>query len=233
MDPYDIENDTEIEAILDNRKLTFDENLIRDVLNTSKPESLKINLEALKKLINRSKKPTGKGSGSKSLIQLHLDTKLPFRSGYDRANSIRNALKLSSRSPVRDFDSVLNKASGGFSVAWVSPYSNDIEGIVSSNVNETLIGTQRKNEFSQRFLLARALHHRLYLTSAESPQRLLTRAFDWNQAASRAFAAELLAPRDALVSRVGEFPDQSQIDELSAEFQVEPNVISYQIQNRR
>jgi len=52
----------------------------------------------------------------------------------------------------------------------------------------------------QRFLTARNLYHAL-LTSQDS-QRLVTTAHSWDQKASRAFAAELIAPQQALATRI-------------------------------
>ncbi|MBI4815696.1 MAG: ImmA/IrrE family metallo-endopeptidase [Deltaproteobacteria bacterium] len=76
-----------------------------------------------------------------------------------------------------------------------------------------------------RFLTARALHHRLFHGARPT---LLTRSNEWSQAASRAFAAELLAPEDALRAELGA---GTEIDALSDRFDVAPLVIHHQLQN--
>jgi Zn-dependent peptidase ImmA (M78 family) len=69
------------------------------------------------------------------------------------------------------------------------------------------------------------------LTSQES-QRLVTDAFSWHQKASRAFAAELLAPQNALASRIETYPvDRQTIQELSREFNASTMVIERQLEN--
>ena len=61
--------------------------------------------------------------------------------------------------------------------------------------------------------------------------RLLTRANDWQQSASRAFAAELLAPAAALSGRLANACAWDQQGQLADEFQVSPMVIAHQIEN--
>ena len=89
----------------------------------------------------------------------------------------------------------------------------------------------KRSPRATRFLEARALHHSLYATSAVAPRRLLTRGSDWQQAASRAFAAELLAPVAALAKRVAGSSGWDQTDQLAEEFDVDPRVIAHQLEN--
>jgi Zn-dependent peptidase ImmA (M78 family) len=83
---------------------------------------------------------------------------------------------------------------------------------------------------SQRFLTARSLYHAL-LTSQNS-QRLVTTAHSWDQKAARAFAAELIAPQQALATRIQtSAADEQIIEELSREFNVSTMVIEWQLVN--
>jgi hypothetical protein len=71
----------------------------------------------------------------------------------------------------------------------------------------------------------------MFVATDQSPQRLLTSAHDWQQACSRAFAAELLAPAKALEAqrRPGsEWEDEGQ---LANRFDVSPWVIAHQLVN--
>jgi hypothetical protein len=83
---------------------------------------------------------------------------------------------------------------------------------------------------SQRFLVARSLYHAL-VTSGVS-QRLVTRSYSWDQKASRAFAAELLAPQRALVNRLGATSaDLETIESLGREFGASAILIEKQLVN--
>ncbi len=93
------------------------------------------------------------------------------------------------------------------------------------------ISATMRSKTAQRFLLGRALHHWLFVTDATAPQRLLTRGHDWSQAASRAFAAELLAPARALERRLAGRADWERQGELAEELGVNPMVIAHQLQN--
>ena len=82
----------------------------------------------------------------------------------------------------------------------------------------------------ERFRLARAL----FLHQFTAPgRRLVTAAHTWDQQASRAFAAEFLAPAAALARHVGARISLRDIDELAEEYQVSPLVIEHQIENHR
>lgn len=83
----------------------------------------------------------------------------------------------------------------------------------------------------ERFRLARALFLHHFATAAR--RRLVTAAQTWDQRASRAFAAEFLAPAAALAKHVGQRISLRDIDELANEYQVSPLVIEHQIENHR
>jgi len=92
------------------------------------------------------------------------------------------------------------------------------------------IGPLAGNPDSQRFLDARAVYHAI-ATAGKSP-RLITTAHSWEQRASRAFAAELLAPQAALFDRVATSEVSTEvIVQLSREFEVSQMVIERQLQN--
>ena len=83
----------------------------------------------------------------------------------------------------------------------------------------------------ERFRLARALF--LHHFAASPERRLVTAAHTWDQQASRAFAAEFLAPAEVLAKHVGARISLRGIDELADEYQVSPVVIEHQIENHR
>ena len=83
----------------------------------------------------------------------------------------------------------------------------------------------------ERFGLARSIFLRHF--SSGGCRRLVTEAHTWDQRASRAFAAEFLAPAAGLSRRIGERVSHGEIDHLAEFYEVSPSVIAHQIQNHR
>ena len=79
-------------------------------------------------------------------------------------------------------------------------------------------------------MAARSVYHAF--NTSDGRERLVTAAFSWDQKASRAFAAELLAPQQALADRVSApEADVNIIEELSKTFQTSTVVIEKQLEN--
>jgi hypothetical protein len=62
---------------------------------------------------------------------------------------------------------------------------------------------------------------------------LLTDALTWEQAATRAFSAELLAPQAALAQRVRAEVSSDEVQKLAQEFEVSQLLIEHQIENHQ
>ena len=92
-----------------------------------------------------------------------------------------------------------------------------------------VVGPINRREENERFRVARSLYQAA-VASASSP-RLVTDAFTWDQRASRAFAAELIAPQSALKSRSGSFADPEAISSLASEFGASTILIEKQLKN--
>jgi len=96
-----------------------------------------------------------------------------------------------------------------------------------------VLGPTPQSTQSQRFLLARGLFHATFM--CERGARLITRTHDWDQQASRGFAAELLAPRAALAAAVPANLDEDEradaITDLAQTYQVHTELIQRQLQN--
>lgn len=84
-----------------------------------------------------------------------------------------------------------------------------------------------------RFRLARSafLHH--FTGNGKMRRRLVTEAHTWEQRASRAFAAEFLAPAAGLARCLRGRASPSLIGELANHYGVSSYAISHQIENRR
>jgi Zn-dependent peptidase ImmA (M78 family) len=108
-----------------------------------------------------------------------------------------------------------------------------LEAVVERN-GALAMSAEERDPRGGRFLFARALHHWLFVDSTAHGPRLLTRGSDWQQAASRAFAAELLAPAEALQQRLERGQGDWDADvKLAEEFDVSPRVIVHQRDNHQ
>lgn len=151
----------------------------------------------------------------------------PFQHGYRLAAKVRKAAGLDPSAPIPSIENLAEVISAG-------PFrAHDQNHIPGRNVH-AVVGWTGNNEIllagprpmradNQRFLDARGLYHALF--ACDQSERLVTRAFTWDQQASRAFAAELLAPRTALIDRVPEYASRSTVEELAKDFETSTFVI--------
>ena len=161
-----------------------------------------------------------------------------FRFGYDSARDFRGRFKLSS--PVDDLTEFVRDHCGwNPDPAYLPPEEGGVANRIGGLVGPTAAGELRlvssaepRFSNSRRFLIGRAL---FFCPTPETagPSRLLTRAASWPQRASRAFAAELLAPAEALAARISSRVTSEQIADLASEFQVSQMVIQHQLSNHR
>ena len=84
-----------------------------------------------------------------------------------------------------------------------------------------------------RFRLARSIFLRHFTDSGRTHRRLATEAHTWEQRASRAFAAEFLAPAAGLARHLGGRASPSEIDGLADLYGVSSWAIRHQIDNHR
>ena len=93
-----------------------------------------------------------------------------------------------------------------------------------------LVANESPYEESRRYRLARGL---FFVPSADRPaaRRLLTGAHTWDQRASRAFAAELLAPAAVVHAELGNEISEERINELAHKLKVSSWVIEHQLAN--
>lgn len=151
-------------------------------------------------------------------------TGAPWERGYDLARRIRS--ELASGIGRFEFDGGANLALGH--VAQVMP-SLRIHGLVAAHTPSCVIAP--RGESGTRFLIARALGD--YLDRTETSAAILTSLATDRQAQNRAFAAELLAPAEALRAALHSATpvEPERVDELAYEFGVSGEVIRRQIEN--
>ena len=108
------------------------------------------------------------------------------------------------------------------------PPSSRVHGVVATDTPACV--TVPRGPTGTRFLIARALGE--YLGRPEPGPGLLSSLSTDSQAQSRAFAAEFLAPAEALRRRITRHSvDPEQADDLAQEFGVSSELIRRQIQN--
>ncbi len=147
----------------------------------------------------------------------------PYRRGYDLARAARAQLQ---PTELRyNF-----RSAGAEAIPWVvmQPPTRDIQGLVAAESPACTVAKDR--ETARRFLLARALGDYLGRTM-QGPAILSGLATD-RQAQSRAFAAEFLAPAEALRRKLrSDRIPLDDVDDLADEFGVSSYVVRHQIEN--
>jgi hypothetical protein len=156
----------------------------------------------------------------------------PSRFGYRAAARVRELASMDVVSPIKTIANFASRiCSDRFEVidCPIGPSVNVNAVVGGGNRRICMLGPRPNREDSQRFLDARGLFHALL--ACEHGGRLVTRGYTWDQQASRAFAAELLAPRAALAERVTAFADRTKIEELAVEFNASTVLIAKQLEN--
>ena len=169
--------------------------------------------------------------------------KTPWQLGYQRARELRQEFRLTN-TPVRfdlladDLDEFARNAqNNGYSER--SPWI-DLLGD-ASDVNKLQLSTTKRLPVSRRFTIARAigdfltLERRDFFVITASNSSEMGEAATARQQFNRAFAAELLAPAEALEKYVStdDIVSEEQIGELAEQFEVSELVVSRQLQNHR
>ena len=156
--------------------------------------------------------------------------------GYRSAALVRDYLSMADgQGPVEDIDDTLlqlgwARCPEGMDDPW--PGGPLYAMVERSGAGDSVAVTPEFETRAKRFSQARALFLR-YANGTPWDRRLATRAHTWDQRASRAFAAEFLAPADGISRSIGEYVSPSQIDDLADHYGVQPVAIRHQIENHR
>jgi len=154
----------------------------------------------------------------------------PWRWGYAVANRVRELL--GSADPE---DSALDRLLAGPGIADGVAEVARIDGIaaltLASEPGTPRLAVTPRTESGRRFAIGRGLFD-FIVTGAPVP-RLATRALDERQRAGRAFAAELLAPAEAIARKLpaDRLLEAEDLEELAAAFRVSTEVIRHQVEN--
>lgn len=175
-----------------------------------------------------------RGQGIAPVLPDESGTIPAHAAGYERARKLIDRVGLP---PVDDLEGFVQARCGWSTSAEPPPQMDGVPTRINGLIGPDSFGRPRlvpsavaRLPESGRFLLARALFF-APKEEAPPPPRLLTRASAWSQRASRAFAAELLAPAAELARRVSGKVADEEVAELAHEFRVSARVIEHQLEN--
>lgn len=241
LDPYDVDETTadriihlsaklppniidELYSVADVSQLLFQGQEVEVFLRNARNRD--VSLPALKDLRKKTTR----------LSREILRKGLPWDQGYVFADQLRKLLGKGMSEPIPSLEAL-----GAFFSLDVEPWThaiasaNGMSGFVNAAVAPTrddspFFAVTPRSETSKVFMTCRALFD--YLTTPDSSAALVTEASSERQKRNRAFAAEFLAPAEALRSRIKtEFVTEQDMQELAAEFHTSDMVIRHQIQN--
>lgn len=159
--------------------------------------------------------------------------KTAYAAGYRQARALRERSGLGNDS-VPDLEGLMRRLGWADAplVATDAAPSPGVRAVVDHGLNAAPVVAAHPPTAptSERFLLARSLF--LRACSPQSERRLVTASHTWDQRASRAFAAELLAPADALRQRIcGDVISTREVAQYADEFLVDSTLVERQLEN--
>jgi hypothetical protein len=232
--PYD--EHPEIDAILEQVSSALDGKMVADICEASDSQSLRRVAAVGEKLT--AALPYGQAVDFSCLASIDAPSDhslAAYRWGLDGTRLVRQHFGISSRDPTGSA-SFFEKL--GFDVGKavsVTDNSTDLVRIPAAFARDDdfmKVALGEPREAQRRFTAARAAF--LGWIEGDDAKRFVTGARTRNQQASRAFAAELLAPISYIQSRTGGRTISTyRIDEIAEELHVSPAVVRYQAQNNR
>ena len=179
-------------------------------------------------------------SQDKGISGLHRRHSFPnsretaYATGYGEARALRTdtGVDEGALADLTKFTRLLGWADNPIVKTHTTPASKNLHAVVDYGHGHVPVvaAPWAETKTSERFLLARSLFFQR--SSALSERRLVTASHTWDQRASRAFAAELLAPAEALQQRIqGDAVSAPEVEQYAEEFLVNPVLIERQIEN--
>lgn len=234
LDPYDISAwPTGLVELLETLSEENPSPIVTDFLSSAAVE----NAAPLWKWVNQAQQTGNLGpAAAPSPLPLELDTYAAGQAGVSAAHRLRQQLGIDNP-PLPSVEGVANEI--GLGPIVYEDYNHlpgtSIRAAVGwqAGGKAVVLGPKPPSMESQRFLLARGLFHATFM--CQRGARLITRAHDWDQQASRGFAAELLAPRAALAAAIPADLDEDEradvITSLAERYRVHPELVRRQLQN--
>ena len=236
LDPYNADELTEKVADVLSERISGLEGSIRDdLLDAGQALNLQEDLEWLDKA-HSAALDAGAPIAAEARLTRATDARTAHELGYACAQATRQHLSESDgQEPVGDMDDVLHRlgwAQSPSRTVAVQPKGRLEAVLERSDEGGSVAVAQDGDAAGNRFRLARAAFLRHFGSSREG-RRIVTKAYTAEQRASRAFAAELLAPAADIAKHIGDQVSPDEIDQLAQHYKVSPFVVSHQIQNHR
>lgn len=236
LDPYNADELTEeIAGVLSERIPGLEGSIRNDLLDAGQALSLQEDLVWLNRA-HSAALDAGATTGAEAQLTRETDARTAHELGYACAQATRQYLsKSDGQEPVGDMEDFLRR------LGWAQSPSRTVdvqpkgrlEAVLDrSNEGGSVAVAHNGDAAGNSFRLARAAFLR-HFGSDQAGRRIVTRAYTAEQRASRAFAAELLAPAADIAKHIGEQVAPNEIDQLAQHYKVSPFVVSHQIQNHR
>lgn len=231
LDPYDLKSSIS-RAIVDAEK-SLESGLLEEFLDAVEPTAIPTGLSWVERGARKlhsagaagQKKPRTLPRGA-DIDSTKASARPPWAQGYQQARSLR---KQCTAPPAESF-----KVDEMVSTSTVSGQQQSLVGLTGYTSAGTpgLILRDRYPSRQTRFAQARALWH--LLGSPPDRRHLVTNSNSGPQRASRAFAAELLAPAAGIAKLIepGEIFDQATQERVAEHYGVSPFVVQHQIENQ-
>lgn len=235
LDPHDPDELTDEQAATITTLLSPLEDSVRnDLLDAERFQSLQADLEWLGRARSKAA-DAGRPSRPEPALS-HVEGRFAHELGYKCATALRRHLwPADGYEPVRDMDDVLHR------LGWAESPSRTIDSrppgplkvaLEQSDEGASVAVVPAGSPASERFGLGRSIFLRHFSRSG-CRRRLVTEGHTREQRASRAFAAEFLAPAAGLSRHLGKRAPDDEVDDLAGHYQVGSSVIVHQIQNHR
>ncbi len=237
IDPYDREELTSnLEKTLRESVAALDAPLRGDLLDAAEPQTVPRDLDWLHEA-EALAADAGPGGNPQDVSCDNGPATTAHRFGYACAAGLRRHLSpASAHDPINDLNGLLVRL--GWAQCPFRTLDLEAESLLEAALTRSKEGAPvaivgDAGPDANRFRLARSafLHH--FAPSGRAQRRLVTEAHTWEQRASRAFAAEFLAPAAGLAKHLGRRASPRQIDDLARLYRVSSLAIGRQIENHR
>jgi len=230
-----------MEDCLESRLLEVGSKLAREtadeLVSAAGPDSLGEELRVIERFLAR--RETGPriskvGGIAKEFGQVAARDHEPWRQGYEAANRMRELLGLNGDALRSDalLKAAMDAGDRSLYSTFNPSFHSCLNGIASVSPDFHMrVQLSHPTAAGRRFTWCRTLFS--VLTGQEEREVFLaTAAHTPEQQASRAFAAEFLAPRSSIGARIGKGgASEEDVESLAIEFGVSPQVIRHQIEN--
>ena len=244
IDPFDPEDLTdELAEALPELVAGLEAPLRDDLLDAERPQTLQRDAEWLRRAESlaadagsakhREFDPSSLPEATPAASNMRANT--AHELGYACAASVRRHLSpADGHAPIGEVDEVLVRLGWARSPSRTAPRAEGpLEAALERSGNGAPVAVVSDTDrVGNRFKLARAIFLR-HFGRDRTGRRLVTEGHTREQRASRAFAAEFLAPAAGLSRRIGDRVSRDEIDDLAHHYDVNPFVINHQIQNHR